>query len=239
MDLEIHDVEAAGWLAGHLPAPTRIQSFGRVGRDCRPRLHLVLGDSIARRAVITSRFKDDRVLNRGRSRDKWDDLLARLDAEVTSWQTAAAAQGLIPGVVVIWLTGNELYGEHSWYANWTDETLAALGQSARAVVARLRPHADDVLVLGPLPRLAGEAGGEIWGKTAAFHAERTLLHTEGVRLIPLGRALTKKVSRNKHGLNQACEVWFQEDGVHLTPAGYEKLADAGSLPVWLTLRAAR
>lgn len=136
-----------------------------------PRLHLVLGDSIARRAVITSRFKDDRVLNRGRTSDKWDDLLKRLDAEVKSWQTAAAAQGLIPGTIVIWLTGNELYGELSWYANWTDETLFALGQSARAVVARLRPHADKVLVFGPLPRPAGEAGGEIWGKTAAFHAE--------------------------------------------------------------------
>ena len=66
------------------------------------------------------------------------------------------------------------------------ERLDALGRSARVAAARLWPHANEVLVFGPLPRLAREVFGESWDSTTAFNTERTLKHTEGVRLIQLG-----------------------------------------------------
>ena len=67
--------------------------------------------------------------------------------------------------------------------------------------------------------------------------ERTLFK-EGLSelgcIVHMGRALTRKMGRKRHGL-KGCEVWYHPDGVHLSEEGYEKLARAGSFPEWLTI----
>ena len=66
--------------------------------DCQPRLHLLLGDSIAHKAGITSCFEDDEVFDRAVGGETWQSLLHHLETEVTAWQTAAAAwdvQGMV------------------------------------------------------------------------------------------------------------------------------------------------
>ena len=241
-ELQISDDEAVAWFASNEPTPTEVQLSSCPGprrrRRRRPRLHLVLGDSVAKRASITSRYFEDKMLNRSQGGETWSSLLERLDLEISAWQTAAAALGIIPGSVVIWLTGNDVYSRESGMANFNLDQLFRIGRSARAAVMRLRRAADRVTILGPLPRLAGEVWGATWESTAAYHMERTLLK-EGLEehaiIIPLGRALTRKMGKKKQGL-KGCQQWFCPDGVHLSPEGYLKLSDC--LPVWLLLKAA-
>ena len=163
-ELQISDDEAVAWFASNEPTPTEVQLSSCPGprrrRRRRPRLHLVLGDSVAKRASITSRYFEDKMLNRSQGGETWSSLLERLDLEISAWQTAAAALGIIPGSVVIWLTGNDVYSKESGMANFNLDQLFRIGRSARAAVMRLRRAADRVTILGPLPRLAGE----VWGR---------------------------------------------------------------------------
>ena len=46
----------------------------------------------------------------------------------------------------------------------------------------------------------------------------------------LGSALTHKMGRSRHGL-VGCERWFESDGIHLSPEGYAKPADAAAFPM--------
>ena len=112
-----------------------------------------------------SRFPDDQILNRVRGGETWRSLLERIDLEVAAWQTAAAAENLFPGIVILWLTGNELYSRYSLLARFDQDLLATVGRTAKVVIARLH-HANRVLVLGPLPRLAGEMHGVTWESTS-------------------------------------------------------------------------
>ena len=241
-ELDINDGEAAAWFAANEPTPREDQLNSCPGsrrrRRHRPRLHLVLGDSVAKRAAIASRYCGDKVLNRSQGGESWTSLLEHLEFDINAWQTTAAAWGMIPGSVVIWLTGNDVYSRESRMANFTLDKLFGVGRAARAAVLRLRRAADNVTILGPLPRLAGEVWGATWESTAAYHLERTLLkeglHEHAV-IIPLGRALTRKMGKRRQGL-KGCEQWFCPDGVHLSAEGYLKLSDC--VPVWLTLKAA-
>ena len=237
-DIEFIDEEASGWLADNQPPATRIQRFGDLGGDRRPRLHLLVGDSIARDAGIASRFHGDNFISRARGGETWKSLQERIETDIVAWQMAASAQGLATGIVVVWLTGNDVYSRMSLMSNFNCEILDSVGRAARSVVRQLQRQAEEVLVLEPLPRLAGEVFGAAWETTAAYHLERTTLKMDvGARIITLGRALTRKMGKSRHGL-KGCEQWFRPDGVHLSPDGYAKLADAGSFPVWLTMRAA-
>ena len=74
--------------------------------------------------------------------------------------------------------------------------------------------------------------GTSWERTAAYHLERTLSKLElgrVCRFLPLGRGLTRRMGRKKHGI-KGCEAWFLPDGVHLSYEGYAKIADAGRGP---------
>ena len=233
-DLEVETGEAASWFAENDPAASRGPRLQNL-RQRRPRLHLVVGDSIARRANIGSRFKGDRIFCRANGGETWASLSKIMEHTLTAWQTAAAPEGLLPGNIIIWLTGNDVYSRRSLMSNFDAASLEEVGRTARSVIACFQQQADEVLVLGPLARLAGEATGITWEFTAAYHLERTIHKLEcKCKFIPLGRALTRKVSKNRHGL-KGCEDWYRPDGVHLPPAGYAKLADAGTFPIWLTL----
>ena len=234
-DLELEDVEADGWLAAQAP-PER--PFGlpviRQGQ-----LHLLLGDSIPKRAVFSTKQPGDLVLNRSEGGESWLSILERIDRYITSWLTAAAASGLNPGKAIVWLTGNDVYSRATGLARFTDESLREIGRAARVVVQRLRTHATEVVILGPLPRLAGDLYGCTWNSTAAYKLERTLIRNgpgDIATIITLGRLLTRKMGRKRNGI-KGCEMWFHPDGVHLSPEGYSKLAGADAFPDWLVMRA--
>ena len=249
LELDLSAEEAADWFAGQAAAKPgewfNSHSVPRRPRhrpQRRPRqLHLLLGDSVARDAWLASRFRGDAVFNRARGGETWHTLADRIDVDIAAWWTAAEKRGLPVGTVIIWLTGNDVYNRYSLMASFTEDTLDAIGRTAREVVRRLRQHADRVLLLGPLPRLAGEIEGCTWEGTAAYHLERTLLKADlgdGVTLAELGRALTRKMGRKRRGL-KGTRDWYKPDRVHLSQDGYVKVEEATHFPVWLTLRRPR
>ena len=239
-DLELGCEEAAEWFSEMREAMSGGERFKYL--NCRrPRLHLLLGDSIAIKAAVASRFDNDGMLCRAQSGDTWQKLLGHLESDIVVWQLQAAASGLLPGSVVVWMSGNDVYSRLTGLAQIDREHLDSVGLAARTVVSRLKGLADRVYLLGPLPRVAGELRGTTWEATAAYHLERTLLWLnlgDSVQLVPSGRQLTRKMGRRRHGI-QNTEAWYTEDGVHLSKEGYEKLADASSLPMWITLKAAK
>ena len=99
-DLEMETGEAASWFAENDPAAGRGPRLQNP-RQRRPRLHLVVGDSIARRANIGSRFKGDRIFCRANGGETCTSLSKIMEHTLTAWQTAAAAEGLLPGNIII------------------------------------------------------------------------------------------------------------------------------------------
>ena len=234
-DLELEDAEAALWLAAQAP-PGRPSGLPAVRQG---RLHLLLGDSIARRAEFSTTVPGDQILNRARGSATWASVKERLERDITSWLTAAAASGLRPGKAILWLTGNDVYRKGSGLKGYTEDSLRETGRVARAVVQRLRAHTGEVIILGPLPRLKGEVTGGLWNSTAAYKLERTLLRNGPgnlATLVTLGRLLTRKIGRKRNGL-LGCERWFHHDRVHLSREGYAKLAGAEAFPDWLVMKA--
>ena len=233
-DLELGMEEAALWFSDNAP-PER--PSGLPVPDCG-QLHLLLGDSIAKRADFTTSSPGDGVLNRARGGATWASLLNEINGSLVSWETAAAASGMRTGKVIIWLTGNDVYSKLSGMPRFSDSTLLEIAGTASTVINRIGDRAE-VIILGPLPRLAGELRGTTWNGTAAYRLERTLLRKgpgSSATVIPLGRLLTRKMGRKRNGM-MGCEPWFHSDGVHLSGEGYAKLASAGAFPGWLRMRA--
>ena len=86
-------------------------------------------------------------------------------------------------------------------ANFDMASFEEVGRTARSVIIYFRQQANEVLELGPLARLSGKVSGVTWEFTAALHLERTIYKLNSkFRFIPLGQALTRKVSKNRHGL---------------------------------------
>ena len=77
------------------------------------RLHILLGDSIARRSRLRSRANDDQIFNRARCGATWTGLEDHLTANIRAWQIAAGAIGARPGTAIIWENGNELYSRYT------------------------------------------------------------------------------------------------------------------------------
>lgn len=234
-DLELADDEAAVWFAANA-SPER--PSGPPVVVCGGRLHLILGDSIAKRAAFSACSPEDRILNRARGGATWSSLLGEVNQAIVSWRTAAAATGRTTGTAIIWLTGNDVYSKLSGLPRYSDVTLKEIARQACLVLQRLRSHGE-VVILGPLPRLAGELRGCTWNSTAAYRLERTLIRGgpgDLAAVVPLGRYLTRKMGRRRSGM-KGCEPWFRDDGVHLTEEGYARLAGAGAFPKWLQMKA--
>ena len=215
--LLVNDPEARRW-------------FARQHHLASPKLHLLLGDSIARDAGLRSRLPREEIMNLASSGATWAKVNSDLKKNLARWREAAETRGRRRGTVILWLTGNDVYGKDSHLSSFDDDRLASIADTALEVIAKLR--GEEVLVLGPLPRLSGEAMGIRWVRAAAYHLERRLLHSlpPSVRLVPLGRQLTRR-SQNRHSVTNDCAIWFRWDRTHLNRAGYAKVSDA--LPVWL------
>ena len=215
----INDPDSRPWLRAQLPP-----------------LRVLVGDCIARDSGLRSRFPQHRFHRHVRGGATWRSVASDLPDVMSLWTEAAEEQGRRRGSAVLWLTGNDVYSKRTLLPSFSNESLEEVAASAAFVAKQLLAVAERVVVLGPLPRPSGDLMGQKWEVTAAFHLERRLRHhlPAGVQLIPLGRQLTKK-SAGRHCLTSDCLGWFRPDGTHLTQAGYDKLEDALSFPIWLTM----
>ena len=195
---------------------------------------------IVRDSGLSSRLPGVQVVNLTTGGATWKSLENKLPGIIQVWKACIAEAGCRPGRCLVWMTGNDIYSRLTGLASYAEETLDRVTGHARRVVAELLLHADGVLVLGPLPRLSGEVAPVKWEQTAAFHLERRLKHQlpPRVQFVPLGRQLTRKMN-NIRSLNAGCAEWFRPDHTHLSPAGYERVADAPDLSIWVKIAAAQ
>ena len=195
------------------------------------RLHMICGDSIAKRAPLTAGGSDD-ILSLATSGHTWRLLLDDVSEYVQTWTFEAEERHLQIGNVAIWLTGNDVYPRHH-----TSEPIAGLRERCEALrdavigaISALHTVARTVLVLGPLPRRMDLS--RPWEQTPAYHLERHIrtfiAELDDVCLLQLGRLLcTRKRSRH---LVQDVD-YFLQDGVHLSRRGYDRLLPR--FPSWL------
>ena len=215
-NLDIEVEEAQAWYghqaAGEAPGAP-VEHPGEV--------HLLLGDSIARRGRLRPQDPNDRMLNHATGGATLRTVWAQLDRDIQAWETAAAAAGLPTGRAVIFLTGNDVYDRLTELPRINERNLEAIADLVMRIVRRLSVTARQTIILGPLSRPSGEVDGVLWERTAAYHFERRLVEVgerEGAVVVPLGRGLCRKVTKNRHGLNAGCASWFLADRTHLSPA---------------------
>ena len=81
------------------------------------------------------------------------------------------------GSVVIWLTGNDIYNPWTLLPSIAEDRLQNIATCALHVTDQLLREAEQVLVMGPLPRLTCDMVGLNWEHSGAFHLERRLSTT--------------------------------------------------------------
>lgn len=240
--LDIDDAEAEAWIAQQLrpgePGPADGPRRSRSRSPLRPRgvgqLHLILGDSIARRARFQPTDLGDELFDRSRRGAKWAGVKEDLQGDLDDWTAAARALGMARGHCAMWLTGNDVYSPITLVGDKDRTHLNKVGRTAREVISRVEAVCDQVFILEPLPRYCCERMDATWESTAAYHLGRTLLKTclgRNSHFVPVGRALTKKISHKRNGICSDCEPWYAHDGLHLSPLGYQKLGS--HMPAWL------
>lgn len=242
--LEVEDAEAAAWFARQggrpgspLPSsgdpvpddgegpPAGDQPFGRV--------HLLLGCSIARDAGLEVGSEDDIVIDLTTGGNTWSRVASHLRDDLRSWRNAAVIFGLELGKIIIWLSGNEAYDRHTGSDVISEAPPGQLEGVIRDVLAAVRQVGTPVL-LGALPRIWTDRLLP-WEHTPAYKLDRKVKEAaaEG-EYHSLGKALTKKL-QGRHVLVDDCREWFRPDGIHLSRAGYAKVASASVFPSWLTI----
>ena len=217
--LQLHDDEAGPWLAAQ-----------------QLRLHVVLGDSVARDCGLHSVRQEDRVLNLGEGGATWATLQEDFMGKVATWRQDAEREGRRLGTAVIWLSGNDIYSRVTGLPSVSEDILWRMQENAMEITGTLLGVAESVVVFGPIARPVSEVMPVQWEETAAFRAERRLLQflPRDVKLVPLGRQLTKKM-RRRHYCVSDCLQWYRPDGVHLNPEGYSKVAQYEKFPEWVRL----
>ena len=205
---------------------------------------LIIGDSVVRHAGFAADAGNWRVTvwvppaNIGKH---WAGCLssgALIDV-VRTW----ANTKVYPAAVALWLGGNDVYPRNGPPRTMNHE----LWSSVTAQVGEVAAIAPVTLV-GPTPRpardgLAAECGTIKWESTAAFDPERKMVRwarerNHSVSVACVGRCLTERRRRGRESdyliTSAAAAEYFQSDGIHLTAAGYRKIASR--LPPWMAPR---
>ena len=104
--LELDDPESRAWLERQ-----------------RGKLHLLIGDSVARYSGMRSRINADRLLNLSRGGATWASVALQLPELMDEWRRVAAAEERRLGTAVVWLTGNDVYDRLSGLPSFTDVSL--------------------------------------------------------------------------------------------------------------------
>ena len=236
--LEVVDAGASQWFDEALYGASRdpVPDVGKAASSraaSQDKMHLLLGCSIARDADLGVP-DGDLLLRRARGGNTWAQVSADLADDVRRWREAAAAFGLDLGRPIIWLSGNEAYDRSSGCNLLADEPRGRLEAVIRVVLSTLRETSEPV-VLGPLPRFWVDRLSP-WEHTAAYKLDRKVREAAGADFISLGKTLTKKL-RRRHVVVEECRQWFANDGIHLSPEGYQKVAGAALFPPWLRVNA--
>lgn len=163
--LDITDTEAECWLSGQLRSTDteledglpRGDSDARAGSARPGRLHLLLGDSIARDSGLKAADAADEVLHRALGGATWASTLRRLPEDLAAWRSAAATFGMDLGQAIVWLSGNDVYSRLTGLSNKDRSHLENVMSLAQRVVRELQKNTPDVTILGPLPRFGGES----------------------------------------------------------------------------------
>ena len=143
--LEITDTETESWIAEQLQCDEQLRQTGDLecslnasshSRSRSPlrsreagKMHLVLGDSIARRAQFKPTDHADEVFDRSRGGATWLSVLQKLQSEINDWITATQAFGMDRGYCVLWLRGNDAYGRVAGLPNKEQTHLFDVGKS--------------------------------------------------------------------------------------------------------------
>lgn len=192
-------------------------------------MHLLLGDSMAVRLGPRLDVRPPHILlERPRGGNTWGGVVRGLEEDIRCWREAAASFRCRLGVAVLWLTGNDLYPRAG-----TAPAPEELEVHISAAVDTLRQVAKSVVILGPLPRFRVDAGMS-WTDCAAYQHERQLTRllrdVENVKLVVLGRYLTKTLKRWRIIGNDSRQ-FFSSDEVHLSGEGEDRIL--AHLPAWL------
>ena len=248
-DLVAFDADLIEWMGGlddGVDAPPSPQEHEAPVFLANPppvesRLHLLLGDSVARDAGFEV-AAEDLLLRRAVGGLTWERLASQLDADLRTWWDAVDCFGCLPGTIIVWLSGNDVYEREVPATTPTSPSplfqrkLDYAARCAVDVLLRLQETGKEVVVLGPLPRPRHDLGGR-WEGSPAFHLERRLrtVAPAGVKIMNLGRQLTK--SKKKRNLVSTDVLpYFRNDRLHLSLAGYQRLAP--HLPAWLRISGA-
>ena len=239
--LEVEDVEAAGWFRWQAE---EIESVSTSSGDPDPgeegqiplrrhyrlgQLHLLLGCSITCDAKLACQNSDDIILNLAMGGNTWAKVTLHLSEDLRSWEEAAEAFGCNCGRVIIWLSENEAYNRNRGVNLLLDAPRGPLEATIRGVLEDVRVVATPV-VLGPLPRFWNDRLAP-WEQSASYLLDRKV--HEAARddeFFPLGRSFTVKMA-GRHVIGDRVQDYFCRDGIHLTRAGYLRVATR--FPAWL------
>ena len=204
-------------------------AVGSVGRDddstatrgvpsAGGKLHLLIGDSIARNAPWV---RD--VLNRARGGNTGRRQLDQLQRDMAYWRERLAVEGKHKGSAIMWLGSNEAY------PRGRQGDLTSSINTLKKVMELLKE--EELIVIGPLPR--GHERGLRWEATRAYWLERAMKHSvpSTARLYKPGHRLTHTMKRQRvvgdgtRRENGKLEPWFHANNVHVTPTAYRKIQD--------------
>ena len=205
-------------LAGRIEPREADESSDNHTRESRPRLHLILGDSLAAKLDDLVLSKKEPILNLAVSGNTWAREKYLIKEHIREWEDSARNRGLRLGKVFVWLGSNEVYGRPNQKARGLSE------RDVTEVMEEL--GSNTVLLAGPIPRLWCDAGAR-YEETPAFAAERllqTVAATHRAQFVPyLGRAMTCMLQRRHVVRHEIAVHWYKRDGVHLSLLGYQKL----------------
>lgn len=242
--LQIDDQEAGPWMAEQIAGAGDAGDRRLDGPGPARSVHLLLGDSVARRAPLVPKKEGEDILCRARGGETWSSLFGHLDNDLAFWRLHTESRERELGSILVWLSGNDVYSRLTGLPSYDEWKLADVGWIAARTITRLRREGRPLLILGPLPRPDGEVAGTPWSHTASYHLERRLValirdRSLGpcVKVCALGRALTKKIQNKKRLEN--CWEFFLSDRIHLSAQGYQKVARCESFPEWLCMSAGK
>ena len=220
---------------GGTPAPPEEEA---VGAPCRRLACLIVGDSMVGRGRFWSaEWVVETWIPPGRN---ISGCLRQWRAVIGAWERRTRQAGATPGLVVLWIGGNDTYprfpeaGPSQGTA--AEATLAAGVWSALRGAVGWAAGRCPVLVVGPTPRPLHD-GSSLWETTAAYRLDRDMSRLvrgmDGVNFVAVGRKLCRRVRTPGPGPDQYYveEAMFLDDRVHLTREGYRQVVTR--LPGWL------
>ena len=193
---------------------------------------LVVGDSMVRRARFSAP-PPYYLTVRARGGLSWTRDLSWARRQVLAWAAASRAEGRHLGPVLVWVGGNDVYPGPDGRRG--EPVVARLG----ALLEDLTKEVPEVILVGPTPRPKHDEGLP-WNRTPAFLLERDLLtlrNRNGVQVICVGRRVCRWRNGKNRGYHVHASVYFDQDLVHLSGPGYERMSER--LPSWLAMGAAR